>query len=125
MWEQIKESDWKIFRQLRTLALERFCDRVLSEIESIASDAEKGSHERYLAVYRRIARRDKELADAFNNPRRSAALLQLARIMFMELLTEEEFARFSPETREAVGFFRPNRAADSTRRESGDGPPER
>jgi hypothetical protein len=46
------------------------------------------------------------LADAFNGPRRSTAVLQLARIRFQGLLSEEEFARFSTETRAAVQGLR-------------------
>jgi hypothetical protein len=58
-----------------------------------------------LAVFKLLQRRDEELADAFNNPRRSTGLVQLARIQFHELLSAEEFARFSPETRASVEMF--------------------
>jgi hypothetical protein len=98
----IGEADWKVFRQLRVVALERFCERALSEVGRLAAEAGQTPHERYLAVFRLLERRDRELADAFNNPRRSAALWQLARIQSHGLLTEEEMGRFSPEVREAV-----------------------
>ena len=98
----INEFDWKLFRQLHPIARERFCERVLDEIDRVVSDTERSSHERYLAVFRLIKRRDQELADLFNDLRRSTALRQLACIQSRELLTEEEFERFSPETREAV-----------------------
>jgi cytidylate kinase len=48
----ITESDWKIFKQQREIALERFCERVLDEIARISSDRTKSQHERYLAIYR-------------------------------------------------------------------------
>jgi len=32
MSQRIPESDWKVFRKLRGKALERFCERVLSDI---------------------------------------------------------------------------------------------
>jgi hypothetical protein len=99
------ESEWKLFRQLQAVALERFCERVLSEVGRLAADTRKNHHERYLAVFKLMERRDKELADAFNNPRRSTALLQLARLQGLGLLTDEEFARFSPETRASVQVF--------------------
>jgi hypothetical protein len=99
------ESDWKLFRKLEVLALDRFCQRVLAEVSGLVADAVKTNHERYLAVYKLVRRRDKELADAFNDPRRSTALVQLARIRFRELLTDEEFAGFSPETRASVQMF--------------------
>jgi hypothetical protein len=98
----IHESDWKLFRRLQPLALDRFCQRVLADVTRLAADSDTSNHERYLAVFRLLQRRDKELADAFNDPRRSTALIQLARIRFQELLTEEEFTCFSPETRASV-----------------------
>src|SRR5438874_2232402 len=98
----ILESDWKLFRQLRTLALDRFCQRVLADVGRLVADNGQSSHERYLAVFELLQRRDEELAAAFNDPRRLTALVQLARIRAERLLTEEEFAGFSPETRAAV-----------------------
>jgi hypothetical protein len=100
-----RESDWKIFRELRALALERFCQRVLDHVGQLAADTEKGSHERYLAVYGLVQERDQCLADMFNNPRRSTALVQLARIGSEGLLTDAEIARFSDETRASVEVF--------------------
>ena len=98
----IHESDWKLFRRLQPLALDRFCQRVLADVTRLAADRDTSNHERYLAVFKLLQRRDAELADAFNHPRRSTALIQLARIRFQELLTEDEFMRFSPETRASV-----------------------
>ena len=102
MLRDITEPDWKVFRELRAIALERFSQRVLSDIERIAGDAGKSAHKRYLAVCKLIERQDRELASAFDNPRRSAALLQLARIQSRHLLTEDEMARFTAATRDAV-----------------------
>jgi hypothetical protein len=105
MSRTISEPDWKVFRQLQPLALERYCERVLTEIKQIAADSKKTSHERYLATYKLLQRRDRELADAFDDLRRSTALRQLACLQSHELLTDEEMARFSSETREVVRFF--------------------
>lgn len=101
----ILESDWKLFRQLQPLALDRFCERVLAEVARLTADTKMRNHDRYLAVFKLLQRRDEELAETFNDPRRSTALVQLARIQFEELLTEEEFSRFSPETRASVQAF--------------------
>jgi hypothetical protein len=102
MERAIRESDWKLFRQLQPVALDRFCRQVLDDVGRLGSDAGKSNHERYLAVFRLLRRRDEELGDAFNDTRRSNAVLQLARIRLRGLLSEDEFARFSPETRSAV-----------------------
>jgi hypothetical protein len=98
----ILEADWKVLRQLHPVALERFCQSVLSEIVRLASDSEKGSHERYLAVFDLLRRRDKELANAFDDMRRSTALRHICSLQSLGLLTGEEFARFSPGTRETA-----------------------
>ena len=102
MYKKIPESDWKIFRELRSVALERFCQGVLDEIGKISSNKNQSSHERYLAVFKLLQRRDDELADAFNDARRSNAYFHLAHIQGHNLLDEEEFSRFSPETRALV-----------------------
>jgi hypothetical protein len=101
----ILEADWKLFRQLQPLALDRFCQRVLAEVTRIAADSNTSNHDRYLAVFKLLQRRDEELADAFNARRRSTAVVQLARIQFQGLLTEAEFSRFSPETRASVQVY--------------------
>jgi len=99
---KMTESEWKLFRKLREVALDRFCQRVLFEVNSLASDTVKGNHERYLAIFKLIKLRDDELAYAFNNPRRSIALRQLASIRYLKLLTDEEFAGFDKETRDTI-----------------------
>ena len=90
MERTIREADWKVFRKLQEMALERFCDRVLEEIGRISADKGKSSHERYLAIYKVMEERDEELAGMFNDPARSRAFLQLARITAGRLLTDEE-----------------------------------
>jgi len=103
----IKETDWKVFRQVREVALARFCERVLTEVGSLIAKPGETSHERYLAVYKLIEKRDKELAQAFNDMRRSTALLQIGLMHNRGLLTDEEMTRFSPELRDWVkGHFK-------------------
>ena len=91
---EFPESDWLIFRSLREVALERFCERVLVEMRERADDVRSSHHPRYLEIFTLIGKRDDELARAFNNPRRSVALLQLGLIRALGLITDEEVARF-------------------------------
>lgn len=105
MMRAISEPDWKLYRLLCPLALERFCQRVLSDIEELARDSTKTSHERYLTIYRLIQQRDNELAGIFNDQRRSTAIEQLAHMRALDLVTDDEMARFNPDTREVVRFF--------------------
>ena len=102
MPHDIPEPDWKHFRQLQPLALERFCQRVLAEIQRIDADVEKTGHQRYLAIFKLLRSRDEELATAFDDLRRSTALLKLACIQRHRLLTEEEMSSFTPATRERI-----------------------
>ena len=98
----IKESDWKIFRKLREVALERYCERMLEDVRRTV-DAPNGTyHERYLKLWELLRSRDKTLAVAFDDPRRSQAIIQLANIIAEDLLTEAEFGQFSEETRERL-----------------------
>ncbi len=101
----ISEADWKLLRKFQPIALERFCQRALGEIDEIANDAEKTNHQRYLAIYELMGQRDGELAEAFDDLRRSNAYFHLARFQLHELLTDKEMAAFSDEARAAVALF--------------------
>ena len=102
---EIKESDWRILRQLKSQALERLCKEILQEVAQINDDTAKTFHERYLSIYKILQRRDKEIADIFNGVSRSTALIRLAAMKRRGLLTEDEFSRFSEETREAIALI--------------------
>ena len=106
----IPERDWKLFRELRLLALDRFCKRVLAEVTALAQSDRLTAHERYKDLYQLIHRRDKELAQLFDDPRRSTAWIQLRLIYAHGLFTAEEVGRFSEETRSDMtraGFREP------------------
>jgi hypothetical protein len=105
MAHDISEADWKRFRQLHPIALERFCDRALTDVGRLMADTQKSAHERYLGVFKLVKSRDKELAQAFNDLRRSTATLQLALIRAWGLVGDEEVARFSPEMQAALQRF--------------------
>lgn len=105
MMRDIKESDWKFLRQLHKVALERFSERILLEIQSVNSDRAKSFHQRYLDICQVIHRRDKEMAQTFDGLRRSTALIQLASMKDRGLVTEDDFLCFSQETREAVDLL--------------------
>ena len=106
----IKESDWKFLSELRKTALDRYCERVLAEIEEVKSDETENFHQRYRAIYAIVARRDKELALVFDDHRRSTAILEIAALKARGLLKDDEFIRFSQETRAIVEAMLENRA---------------
>jgi len=62
MPHEINESDWKVLRRLHPVALERFCERVLTEIGSVKNDDARDFHERYLNIFKIVERHDREMA---------------------------------------------------------------
>jgi hypothetical protein len=94
----IPESDWKIFRELHRVALERMCERVLKEARE-QMGAQKTAVERYWELNELVRKREKEIRQAFDDLRRSTAWLQIRIIYLLELWTKEELGRFSEETR--------------------------
>jgi len=99
---EIKESDWKVLRRLHPLALERFCERVLAEIEHVNNDNTLSFHRRYLDIYAIVERRDREMGRIFDDLKRSNALTMLTRMRANRLLMEEECSSLSAETRNAI-----------------------
>jgi hypothetical protein len=95
----IPEADWKIFRQLHEVWLERYCAKVNDGLKRLLSQPGLSSHERYLEIYRFIRDKDKELGFAFNDFRRSTATLQIRIIKNLGVITDQELARFSEATR--------------------------
>lgn len=102
---RLPEADWKVFRELQKVALDRFCQRVLTQLARIAGDPKRSHHERYLAIYRLLQKRDRELARGFDDPKRSRMIQQLATIHSLRLLEPGDLARFTEETRQTVKFL--------------------
>lgn len=105
MTTEIKESDWKLLRRVHPLAVERFCERVLGEIDRVVGDTARSRHERYLQIYKLMQHRDLEMARLFNDPKRSKALTMIANIRAEGLMTDEEFSSLSDETRQAIDML--------------------
>ena len=101
----ISEPDWKVFRQLHQVVVERFCDKVLAEVQRVISDVSKSHHERYGDVYGLILDRNKEMAQIIDAYRRSTALFQLGLMHMRGFLAEEEISRFSAGTRRILDNY--------------------
>jgi hypothetical protein len=99
---EIPERDWKLLRELKPAALERLCGRILVSAAEIARASDATNHERYLQLYHLVQKQNREVAITFDDHRRSTALPKIAQIHSRGLFTEEEFARFTEETRKHV-----------------------
>ena len=101
----IKESDWKIYRQLHPIVLDRYCRQVFHDISAIISNEEKSPHKRYLDIFQAVKQHDHQIELLLDNPRRSTALMQILAINAQGLFTEEEFSSFSLDIRSLVSRF--------------------
>ena len=101
----ISERDWKVFRELRQIALERLCDRILAEAKAEIDRHGKSSHEKYSSLFKLIEKRDDDIARGFNDFRRSTAIVQIGIIHSMGLFTGEELRRFSAETLQIIEMY--------------------
>lgn len=101
----IPERDWKRVRSLKPTALDRFCARVLAECSELIGTPGQTNHERYLALFAHLQRRNEDLAAAFDDLRRSTGIPQLAQMRKHGLVTDDEFRGFSHETREKVALL--------------------
>ena len=104
MERQIPEKDWKRWRSLSAVALERFCGKVLKEAAQFERQ-EGSAHSRYLELYDHLGQADEMVAAGFNNPRRSVAFIQIARAVREGLVAPGELTGFSEETRRTVEFM--------------------
>lgn len=99
------EADWKVLRSVKDAALNRLCERIMKECRRVMDDGSQSAHQRYLRLYKLIQRRDDDIANAFNDMRRSRAVQRIAWMRYLGLLTDEEWQRFSPRTRELAQFL--------------------
>ncbi|MFO7608228.1 MAG: hypothetical protein R6X35_03355 [Candidatus Krumholzibacteriia bacterium] len=102
MTQQGPESDWKVFRELREAALQRFCRRALAGVDRLLHDEAGTDYDRYVAIARWLHERDQEMKAAFDDPRRSMMLLHLHVIASLGLLEPGELEQFTPETVRSV-----------------------
>ncbi|AWY44411.1 hypothetical protein DKY63_13365 [Pseudomonas putida] len=100
----IAESDWKKFKELRRIALDRFCQGVLADAKAIAQHGALSAHARYGMLYGLIQDRNKDMYRAFdaNSQSRSSALRGLALFVMHDLLTEAELSTLSEDARDYI-----------------------
>ena len=91
----MKESDWKVFKQIKEKAIQLFCNNALSEYEEIIKSNKDDSQETYTYLYRMVVNRDKQMALLFDGHSRSKATLQLLAIRGEGLADEDLLKKLS------------------------------
>jgi hypothetical protein len=93
----MKESDWKIFKQIKEKAVEQFCHQALEEFEEVINNKTEHVHNRYLMLYKLVQNRDKQMQLLFDDHSRSKAPLQLLAIRGEGLADESLLSKLSEE----------------------------
>jgi len=104
----MKESDWKIFKEIKDRAIAKFCTSALNEFREAMDNEESHIHERYLLNYKLVENRDKKMALLFDGHSRSKAWLQLLAIRGEGIADEGLLAELSEEFREKTDPKRHN-----------------
>ncbi len=107
MNQGISERDWKIFRELYTIAEERLCARILTEARVEIDREGTTAEQRYRELLGVIDSGMADLERGFDAPSRSNAFSQLVIIHHLGLLTGNELRRFSAETLAYVEAYGP------------------
>ena len=102
MFGKIPEADWQHFKRLHSELLERFCQRTVQELDAMLRARQGSAYDQYRRAYDLLFERDKELARAFDDFRRSTAIMQLAIMRRMGLLSDSELSVFSEQTQQIV-----------------------
>ena len=100
----IPERDWKVLRKIREDALHRFCVRINNGVCDFVSNADihGEAHETFLAICRYVMTQNRDLGDLFDDWRRSTAIGTLKLWAEAGIITQEEFAAFSEDTKELI-----------------------
>ncbi len=101
----MKESDWKIFKQIKEKALEKYCLSAFVNFSEIINNEKVHAHDRYLELYNLVRERDKEMEKIFDGHSRSKATIQLllirknglADIELLKSISEDFFQETDPE----------------------------
>jgi nitrogen fixation/metabolism regulation signal transduction histidine kinase len=100
--DNIQEKDWKIVRSMKDKVLDLACERILDKFSAVIKDHDRSNHAKYRELYKAIHKENKQIANMFDDFKRSSALFQIALWKLNNLITDEEVAQFSPETQEHI-----------------------
>jgi len=96
-YESMKESDWKIFEQIKKQAMEQYCQNAFNDFLEIINDEAQSFHERYQILLKSVGRSEENLQLLFEGHSKSNATYQLMAIrgegvadqQLLEQLSEE------------------------------------
>ncbi len=96
----MKESDWKLFKEIKDRAIDQYCRTALSEFGEIIDNEDQSAHERYLYLYKIINNSNRKMSPLFDGHSRSNAGFQLLAIRREGLADERLVSELSEEFRQ-------------------------
>ncbi|MEJ6080517.1 hypothetical protein MT391_18590 [Vibrio sp. 1-Bac 57] len=98
----MKESDWEIFKSIKEIAIEKYCNLVLEASQTVISKQDESAHNKYLLIYKLLQKRDEKMAALFDGHSRSRAWPQLLAIRSEGLADQTLLTELSDEFREGT-----------------------
>jgi len=98
----IPEKDWKLLKSMKDAKLNQVCEQILWAVSSVIINKGNENHKAYLEVWEKVQTGDSDVAEMFNDLRRSNAVLKLAVWQRYGLLAERELNEFSEETKSTI-----------------------
>lgn len=95
MPRSVEEADWQVFKKIKELAIERFCERAIDEYREIINDTDDHAHNRFLLLGRIVQNRDEQMGLLFDGHSRSKMTLQLYGMRMEGLVDDELLAQLS------------------------------
>jgi len=96
------EADWKTLRGMKGILLKRASSRALERVEKIIGQQKADPHKAYIKLWRVLEDEDRKIARAFNDMKRSNALMKLLDMVRHDLLTKDELNKYTKETKERL-----------------------
>lgn len=98
---EIPERDWKRWRALREVALQRYCDKILEGVVKFRNSKDS-AHDRYLKLWKHLHKHDGIIAIVFNDPSRSKAYIQMHAALKHGIISREELFEMSEQTQQLI-----------------------
>lgn len=95
MHDKPKESDWKHFKALNEVVLQRLAQQALDSIQSIATSEDRSPYDRYQAMVAETKDWDEKFRIGFGQFSRSRMLMQIGYLRSLQLVHDDELAGFS------------------------------
>jgi hypothetical protein len=93
------EDDWKHFKKIQAMALDRLCARVLKQLQQNCTATTGTNFERFEKALSLAKEGRNDYKRAFTDLRRSTAFMNLLQIEALGLISDEELKGFSARTR--------------------------